>query len=263
MKRIALVLLVLAAMLGVPQSASAAWTQVYRQDFNQSVALGGWPGPYAGNVNALEGCCEAGGNTVWYNSKQTLSVHDGVLDAWAHKRLQPDGNWRIMGSWVSPTVPNGDNILYGRIIMRMGVFPEGPDGMQNWWVSNLLFAKSNVWADGEVNWPESEMASYGVPVAFVHDIAPKDPHNNCSIQYNKAFSILGWHTYYLDWTPSGFGFYIQNDGGPVVQIGSSSCALPTKPMNYVSQVGTIGHTPTNNAHGRVLWDYIAIDSYMP
>lgn len=261
MKRlIALVLFLAAGLLTAPGVANADWVTVYRQDFNQNVALGGWPGPYAGSLNAATGCCEAHGTTTWYNPKQTLSVENGSLVAWAHKRQQADGSWRIMGSWVSPIVPGGDEILYGRIIIRMGVFPAGADGMRNWWVSNLLFPKSNVWAEGEVNWPETELAPYGTPVAFVHQLGAH-PEITCNGggQYNKAFSILGWHTYYLDWKPWGFDFYVQNDGGPIVLVGSSGCALPTTPMNYIMQVGTIGHIPTANAHGEVRWDFVQID----
>jgi hypothetical protein len=249
-RRILLALLVAASLLATPGTAQAAWVQVYRQDFNAPLALGGWPGPYT-DLTAYTGCCEAHNGVTWYDPAQTLSAHDGVLDIWVLKAWR-DGAMRPIGSAIKPTIAGG--ILRGRITVRLGVFPDGADSMRLWSMSSLLFAKDNVWGHGEVNGGEGGLDAQ-IPVAFVHQLGAH-PEINCSVQPAYGYRLAGWHTFVLDWYPWGFGFYI--DGH---QYGASSCALPVNPMVYVLQIGTLGRTPSADSHGRVLVDFIQIDRY--
>lgn len=254
MRQFAAVLLAFLLTLGTPPSANAAWNQVYFQDFNAPLALGQWPGPYT-DLTAYVGCCEAHNGVTWYDPAQTLSAHDGVLDIWVLKAWRA-GAMRPIGTAIKSTIPGG--ILHGRITLRMGVFPEGSDSMRLWWESSLLFPKSNIWNEGEVNWPEAQMdVNNQTAVAFNHKLG--QPRINCDQFYRKnMWTVYGWHTYIIDWKPDSFAFYYDWQ-----LLGVSTCALPSTPMNYILQVGTLGNTPSADSHGRVLIDSIAIDAYVP
>lgn len=249
MRRILLALLVAASLLATPGTAQAAWVLAYRQDFGAPMALGQWPGPYT-DLTAYTGCCEAHNGVTWYDPAQTLSAHGGYLDVWVLKAWR-DGAMRPIGTAIKPTIAGG--ILRGRITVRLGVFPDGVDSMRLWSMSSLLFPKSNVWEQGEVNWPEGGLDAQ-TPVAFNHKLG--DPKVNCSVQYNKAWTLAGWAQYTIDWTPTYFRFYRNG-----VALGTSTCALPVNPMVYVLQIGTLGRTPSADSHGHVLIDSIQIDRY--
>lgn len=263
-KKILLIIALVFGLLGMAsvqdQSAHGAaspWTEVYNQDFSQTVANGTWPGPYLGNVYAYDGCCSHQGpsGVTYYNPRQSLTVHDGVLDMFVMKVQWPGKGWVPLGSGISPTIPGGDEILHGRITVTLGIFPGGTDSMRSWSLSNLLISKFQ-WADGEVNWPEGALDNQ-TPVAFVHQIAPGDPHINCNGgQFNKAWKLEGWHKYTIDWYPWGWGFFRDD-----VPLGGSNCALPTKPMNHVIQVVTLGADPSANSWGHVYVDKITVDRY--
>lgn len=258
-KLYAIIVMALLSALLTPMQANAGtpWTQVYRNDFSQDMALGSWPGPYASSLYAHDGFYDHGG---YYKPKQTLSAANGYLSEWVLK-ANVGGTMTPIITTISPTIPGGDEILRGRMIIRYGVFPEGSDSMTNWSSTNMLLAKSHVWNDGEVNWPEGGLnadtgGTAGIVVAFNHTLG--NAAKNCSTQYRSDWKNEGWHEYIIDWTPSYFRFY--RDG---IALGTSTCALPTKPMDYFFQISTLDRPISDNSHGHILIDYIQVDRYTP
>jgi len=109
----------------------------------------------------------------------------------------------------------------------------------------LLWPDSEVWADGEINFPEGRLD--GTVHAFNHCIG--NPARNC-LAKNTKVSFADWHVYTIEWTPGRISYYLDGD-----RVATTTKSVPEKPMHWVLQTETDG----NPVQARSSAGYLSID----
>jgi hypothetical protein len=228
----------------MPTGDLPGWKQVFAEDFDTPVALGGFPGPYTGTWMSYNGFKDTSGHG--YYDQSIISVHDGYLDLFLHTQ---DG--QALGAAPIPLVGgHWGGQTYGRFSVRMRA-----DSLPNFGIAFLLWPDSENWRDGEIDFPEG--ALYG-PVKWFNHCGGFLPGMNC-FRKIANFGFSQWHTYTIDWTPQKITFYI--DG---TVFGSTTMAIPQVPMHWVGQVGTAGgKKPAPQVAGHLLIDWMTIYTYAP
>ncbi|MEZ0490647.1 glycoside hydrolase family 16 protein [Kineococcus sp. TBRC 1896] len=227
-----------APLATVPVGDLPGWRQVFVDDFTTDVALGGFPGPaYGHRWTGYDGSRDTSGAGT-YDPSRVVSVHDGLLDL--HLRTEAgtplvaapvplrDGTW---GGWT-----------YGRYSVRYRA--DAVPGYKTAW---LLWPDSDDWAEGEVDFPEGDLA--GTIHGFVH--RPGAPQEN-ALAVDTGVSAADWHTATVEWLPSGVRFLLD---GTVV---GSTAVSPDRPMHLVLQTETSDGAPPARAAGHVQVDWVAL-----
>ena len=221
----------------MPVGDLPGWKQIFSDDFSTPVARGGFPGPYAAKWLSYTGFPDSS-HKGWYD-QSIISAQDGVLDLFLHTK-----NGVALGAAPVPLV-NGawGGQSYGRFSVRMK-----SDALPGYGIGFLLWPDSEVWSDGEIDFPEGGLDT--VPHAYNHCL--DNPAVNCLV-VNGSTKYSDWHTYTIDWTPSKLSFLI--DGA---EIGSTTSNIPSKPLHWVMQVATTGVTPDPAIAGHLLIDWATI-----
>jgi hypothetical protein len=236
--------------IGTPRSY-ALW---YEETFSKgSVAEGKWDsGPYTTRISPYHGYKERNTGPVVFN-KNLITVQDGKLRMWGHKRLV-NGVWTTYGAGIVPLLGGKYvGLKYGYFEVSLEFIPQGSLGMQNWWFAGLLWPQTNEHRDGEVDFVE------GVPGTehnvWQHKLGYNgvNPQETCYYYKGAPGTLLGKHTYGVEWLPERTNFY--RDG---VLIGSTNCMQPTGPELMKLQLVSLNRTIDNNSHGLVLVDDIRI-----
>ena len=175
-----------------------------------------------------------------------LSVSGGKLAM--HLHTSSDGTHHVAAPY--PKLPGGgSNQLYGRYSVRFRADPV--DGYKTAW---LLWPQSEVWSDGEIDFPEGDLT--GTIKAFMHYVGAPTQQD-----YFLTGSGYGdWHTATIEWSPNRVAFYLNGR-----LIGKSSQHVPTKPMHFVLQTETeLGSDPVpSTTAGNVQVDWVSIWRYAP
>lgn len=220
----------------LPVGDLPGWHQVLAEDFDTDAPAGTFPGAgYSPRWTAYDGFPDTSGRGTY--SLAGVSVHDGTLDlslgtVQGRPRVAapvplPEGRW---GGWT-----------YGRYVVRFRADPV--PGYKTAW---LLWPDSDVWAEGEIDFPEGDLD--GTVQGFVHQ--PGDPVRN-ALAVDTGVGYQEWHTAAVDWTPAGVTFTL--DGRTV----STTTVSPSHPMHLVLQTETSGNPPASAA-GHVLIDWVAL-----
>ncbi|MBC7517999.1 MAG: glycoside hydrolase family 16 protein [Microbacteriaceae bacterium] len=234
------------ASTAMPVGDLPGWKQVFSDDFTTPVAAGGFPGPYAAKWLSYSGFPDTS-HKGWYDQK-IISAHDGVLDLFLHTE-----NGVALGAAPLPLVngapygsQNGQS--YGRFSVRMK-----SDALPGYGLGFLLWPDSEVWNDGEIDFPEGGLDD--VPHAFNHCLG--NPSLNCYLASGST-SYTDWHTYTINWTPTKISFLI--DGA---EIGATTDNIPSKSLHWVMQVATTGVTPDPALSGHLLIDWATVYRMVP
>jgi glycosyl hydrolase family 16 len=224
---------------GMPRGDLPGWRQVFTDDFDVDAPLGGfYDDPhYDERWSGYEDLQDTSGAGT-YRTNDVLSVSDGVLDMW----LRTEDGVPL----AAAPVPLVDGVwggqLYGRFEVRFRADPVA--GYKMAW---LLWPDSDVWAEGEVDWPEGPLdgemyaanLQVGSPGEFALVTDPVAPFGD-------------WHVATTEWTPDGVTFFLDGE-----QVGSSDVS-PSTPMHWVLQTETAGGTPPAESEGHVQVDWVAI-----
>lgn len=229
----------------MPTGDEPGWRLVFADDFRYDAEQGTFPGAgYVDCWDVYDGFEDTSGNGR-YAEPRIVSVADGLLDV--HLRTE-DGE-----SLVAALVPlvGGDwqGQTYGRYTVRFRADPVV--GYKAAW---LLWPTSEVWADGEVNFPEGPLdATMG---AYNHCVG--EPWRNCFDHDTGVRFDAGWHTATIEWTPAGVRYLLNG------QVVGESDLSPSVPMRWVLQTETSyfnegGHLPPPpDSAGHVQIDWVAV-----
>lgn len=218
--------------VGMPVGDQPGWHQVLAENF--ATPAQSFPGPYAGTWTGYNNTRDTDGNGMWENS--AVSVHDGVLDM----HLRTVGGEPNVAAPIPMVNGQWGGITYGAYTVRFHA-----DNLPGYKTEFLLWPDSNVWNDGEIDFPEGGLDSriYGY-----------DHHINDPMKFDAFPTKAGyqsWHTATIEWLPSGVTFFL--DGN---EVGHSSVS-PSGPMHWVLQTCTNGR-PASSVGGHVAVDWAAI-----
>lgn len=224
----------------MPVGDLPGWKQIFTDDFTTNVARGSFPGPYAGRWGGYSGPDTSGSGT--YNQK-IISVSGGLMDLYLHKE-----NGRPQVAAPSPLL-NGSwaGQLYGKYTARFRADPL--EGYKTAW---LLWPSSNIWAQGEVDYPDGQLN--GNMWGFNHCIG--NPSQNCSY-VDSGVGYGAWHTVSIEWSPKGVAFILD---GKTLKTATTS--IPSVKMFWVLQTETdLANAAGINKDGHLQVDWVTVYSY--
>ena len=233
----------------IPAQNLPGWNLLMAEDFNLNAALGEFSTKYPGHWNAANGQYDTSGSygrpepqRGIYDTNKTCTVHDSMLDI----RVYTDGSGR---PWIAnPIPPIGTwGQLYGRYAVRFR-----SDTVEGFKMAWLLWPTSEVWADGEIDFPEAGLGK--VIGGYSHNVMGTPSANAWVVNTGKDMS--GWHTAIIEWTPTKLTFQLDD----TVWSTTDPKAIPTKPMYWKLQTETeLSATPPPvDATGHVYIDWVAV-----
>ena len=228
--------------VAMPVGNLPGWKQVFTDDFTIPLARGAFPGGYSNKWLSYSGFTDT--SKVGDYDQSIISAQNGTLDLYLHTV-----NGRPKGAAPIPLV-NGQwgGQTYGRFSVRMRA-----DNLPGYGTGFLLWADSENWNDGEIDFPESGLDN----VVKGYNHCPGNASVNCLV-VNTNTTYSAWHTYTIDWTPSKLSYLIDNQ-----TVGSTTSNIPYKPLHWVMQVATTGVQPAASTAGHLLIDWATIYTYSP
>jgi hypothetical protein len=197
----------------------------FREDFNRPAATGQVDATYSESWQPYPD-----GTGGKYYSDQIITVHDGVLD------VALDGKRGAAGTFGSPAD------AYSHVGGTFTVRAKATGGDSNG-AAFMLWPSSDVWADGEIDFPEGNFDD--APSVFHHSMTPGQ---EATAQYfATGVDWRDWHTYSETWDP-GKSVTYSVDGRT---IGTVTHDVPTTEHRYMFQVGNWGKP------GHLLIDWVA------
>lgn len=229
-----------------PTATVSGFTPYFVENFDTAAAAGTGTGQFT-SAYANSWTPYTASGTM--QPQQMISAHDGVMD------IAMDGTRGSAGWWGPPAT--SQNRVGGRFSMRakcIGAYNNGP--------AVMIWPSSDVWADGEIDFPES--ISYNGGTQGFQDAPWIHHHKMVAGQEGQAQDVaLGvswrdWHVYTCEWYPPGKGpnpstgtviYYV--DGTEVYR---TTTDVPTTAHRYTVQVGDYG------ASGNMYIDWVRIDA---
>ncbi|MCJ1714373.1 glycoside hydrolase family 16 protein [Curtobacterium sp. VKM Ac-2922] len=213
-----------AAPAAQQDSAATAPDASFVEDFNTPALLGkvaslykqAWQ-PYPDGTSGI------------YAPSKTVSVANGVMNV----ALGGDGAAGTFG-----TSAGAWDHVGGTFSVRARA--DGGDGNG---AAFMLWPTSNVWSDGEIDFPEGNFEAS--PSAFQHSMTPGQEANRTQIP--SGVSWRDWHTYTVQWIPGQSVTYSVD--GKVLQTVTHD--VPTTPHRFMFQTGNWG------ASGNLQIDWVA------
>lgn len=174
----------------------------------------------------------------------------------ARVRMRTEGG-TVRVSALAPLLPGAtggqdsawaNGQTYGRYETRLRVKAPAP-GFKT---AVLLWPDSDVWAEGEINFPEVTFTDSSSTVwAFNHLVG--EPETN-ALAYDTGVTPYDWHTYAVEWTPGLLSFWLDGE-----MVASQPNSIPTTPMHWVLQFETalVGPAPDPATVAEIEVDYVA------
>jgi hypothetical protein len=220
------------------------WKQTFLDDFTTPAPLGTFPtSPAYANRWAAYGDGPDTSGVGRYAASRVLSVSNGALDMYMHTE-----NGTPLGAAVLPLYDGKwSGQAYGRFSVRFRA-----DSMRAYGAAFLLWPNSDVWNDGEIDFPEG---NFDETIA-VHDHCVGDAARSCWDK-DTGTTWTDWHTSTIEWRPGAVSFFL--DG----KLLGTSTSSPTARMHLVLQTGTSGQLPAATTAGHVQIDWVSIWSPTP
>jgi hypothetical protein len=231
----------------MPVGDLPGWHQIFADDFQTDVPVGGFSGCDNGTVRTCTGLPAAVQAKWWdypdgwkdtsgqgtYSPSKVISIQNGMM----HLHMYTDNGVTMVAAPV-PKIPDPvgseGGQLYGRYAIRWMV--KAPtDSFKLAW---LLWPDSEKFpGDGEIDFPEGQVN--GDITAYMHrQGATSDSDQN---EFDSPVPISsGWHTSVIEWTASACTFIL--DG---TVIGTATSRIPNTPMHWVLQSETVPDRATN------------------
>ena len=217
-------------------------TQTFTDDFTTNSAPGAFASTYAAKWATYSGFTDTSGLGTYDNN--AMSSHDGVLDESLSQTSDGVTHVAALGPVVT-TKWAGQ--VYGRFSVRFQA-----DALAGFKTAFLLWPDSNIWNDGEIDFPEGPLN--GTMWGYNH--CPGNPTKNCAYTDTGVSQGSGYHTLTIDWKPDSITYSI--DG----RVSSTTTTnIPNKPMHWVLQTEANGAPVTNSGH--LLIDWATVYSYTP
>ena len=140
----------------------------------------------------------------------------------------------------------GAGSLYG----RYDVCFKADAGLNGFKTAFLLWPDDEVWADGEIDFPEGDLGS--TINGYVHNITGNPSANVLAISTPDPYTV--WHVATIEWTAAGVTFVLDS------RVVGTTPTSPHVPMHWNLQCETDGGAPSSNVAGNVYVDWVAIYS---
>lgn len=236
----ALVGAVMAAPLGPGNVAYAGVTapvgnvgqfrQTFVENFSKDASANG---PFATTyANSWQPYIDGTGGMYW--SGQQISAANGLMD------VRLDGKHGSAGAFGPPST------AWAQVGGKFSVRAKATGGDGNG-AAFILWPSSDVWSDGEIDYPEANFESE--PMLHQHSMVPGQEPN--AISMGTGVTWRDWHTYSVEWIPGKSVTYLV-DGRILRTI---TTGVPTSPHRYMFQVGNWG------APGHLLIDWVSTYTY--
>jgi beta-glucanase (GH16 family) len=224
---------------GNVSSNGVTWKPVVSQDFGRSAARGKFSSVYGSTWAGYSGFADTSGRGV-YAPDKVLSVSNGNLNYYLHT-----SNGRPQ---VAAPMPNGYNgQTYGRYAIRVRT-----DAVAGYKLAFLLWPTSNLWDDGEIDWPDGNAAGKVYPAsAIVGSYSASS-----GMRFDAPSTLVaptmgtGWHDAVIEWTKGHVRWYWD---GKLIGQTTDAAGVPTKPMRWTLQAetNTDGGAVPSSAQGKV------------
>lgn len=204
--------------------------QTFVEDFSRDASANG---PFARTyANSWQPYPDGTGGM--YSSGSQISARNGLMD------VRLDGQHGAAGTFGTP----GDAWTHvgGKFSVRAKA--SGGDGNG---AAFILWPTSNVWSDGEIDYPEADFA--GEPMLHQHSMVPGQESTATSM--GTGVTWRSWHTYSVEWIPGRSVTYLLD--GRVIRTITSD--VPTTAHRYMFQVGNWG------APGHLFIDWVSTYTY--
>lgn len=224
-------------------SNGATFQPTWSQDFLTPCALGQFAATYP-NLALYDGFEDTSrnlgrpvGQRGIYDSSKTATVSNSLLDMYVHTEGQVP--------YVCAVTPPM-NQLYGRFSVRFK-----SDLVTGYKVAWLLWPDSDIWAEGELDFPEADlgMSIYG----YSHEVTGT-PNNN-AFSVDTGASMGRWQTATIEWHPDRVVFDLDGFSWST----TATAGIPTHSMHWVLQTETqlSAAPPPTAAAGHVWIDWLA------
>lgn len=226
------------------------WVQIGREDFNIPAARGTLGGTYGLPMRGYSGFVDTSGHGT-YSPDSVLSVSDGVLDFFLH--------WDEGRPRVASVVPFGyEGQVYGKYSVRFRY-----DSLPGYKIAFMLWPVSDVWDEGEIDWPEGELdgALYGASAVAGSGVGNRMTFDPPERPYTPD-GPGDWHIATTVWTPGKVKWFWDAE-----LIGETSIpsGVPTKPMRWTLQTETFDaatpEKPGPEVAGHVQVDWVVQYAY--
>jgi hypothetical protein len=230
---------------GTLVSNGTTWTQVYAEDFLTDAALGAVASTYP-----KMGFYQSGKDTSGYGQyapNQVLSVSDSNLDF--HLRSV---NGQPLAASILPD--NYAPHTHARVSIRYRA-----DSITGYKFVGMLWPNSNVWNDGEIDWPEGNLNGKVRPAsAIAGTLGQGKSGGPIFLPPKEMFAATDqtqFHVATTEWTSSAVRFYWDD-----TLIATVSQGVPSKPMRVTLQAETWINqgAPSTSSDGHVDIDWITI-----
>ncbi|MBP7971726.1 MAG: family 16 glycosylhydrolase [Candidatus Nanopelagicales bacterium] len=234
----------------LPTGNLPGWTSIYGEDFLTDAPLGSFLSTYSNSVGAYPYPWTDTSRNVrstpgYYHPEKTLSVANGVMDAYLHYDA-------TLGRYlVAAPTPKLPTMKFGRFAMKLRA-----DKIAGYKIAPLLWPDSEKWpGDGEIDFPEGDLTG-GNLSAFSHYANASGGQD----WFDTQVKHTDWHVYETAWSPTKVQFFV--DGN---LVGTSTTNVPQNAMHWVLQFETqiSSSTPSISAAGHVQVDWVKAYSYTP
>jgi hypothetical protein len=238
--------LISAALVAMPVQAEAATSTApvnapvgnvgkFRQSFTENFATataanGTMAKTYS---NSWQPYPDATGNMWWSGSQ--VSTAGGVMD------VKLDGKRGAAGTFGTPSG------AWGNVGGKFTVRARATGGTGNG-AAFILWPTSNVWSEGEIDYPESNFETS--PMLHQHSMVRGT--ESAATSLSTRVSWRDWHTYSIEWIPGDRVTYLLD--GKVIGVVKKN--VPKTPHRYMFQVGNWG------AAGHLYIDYVTMYKYV-
>lgn len=215
------------------------WTPILSEDFTTDAPLGQFRNTYIDRFH-LNNEGEAGK----YFGDQTVSASGSLMDVYFHhingadagfagRFLNPNGNWAFTG---------------GRFDIRYRV-TGNPEG---YGAAFMLWPHSEVWGDGEIDYPEGELTSSQGLNQHAVGANPADK----TIMVPNVANWSDWHTASIEWVPGVSVRYYMD--GNLVATETNPRNVPTTEHAWIIQAAAVdesvdGAPNTSTGHLQIDW----------
>ena len=230
----------------MPATSPAGWKLIFSDNFTKNVAAGSWPGSaYGAKWTAYGPGWKDTSGAGTYETKN-ISVADSCLTL----HLATVGGVVEVAAPI-PLLPGSDpskGVWAGQKYGMYSVCFKADAGLRGFKTAWLLWTDSNIWADGEIDFPEGDL---GATInGYVHNISGDPSKTVLAVSTDDTY--LTWHVATIKWTAAGVTFILD---GKVI---GSSTVSPSVPMHWVIQTETDGGAPDPLVAGNVYIDWAAI-----
>jgi len=235
----------------MPLGNLPGWTQNATQDFTTPAALGQVGAVYGADMRGYSGFTDTSGHGT-YSPDTVLSASNGSLDYYLHSSAgRPQ---------VATPVPFGyAGQTYGRYSVRFK-----SDDLPGYKIAFLLWPTSNNWNEGEIDWPEGNLASAMMPhSAQKGSISANgmkfDPLTSYATSSTNSSS---WHVATTEWTPGVVKFFWD---GVLVSQTIVPAGVPATKFRWTLQAETMtdGAIPSTSTAGHLQVDWVVQYAYTP